>query len=118
MHSVKDPSSCRLMSLGLQSPLYVAGRGTSISLPSHLGVPSITFTQVLLHHKAHLIARDSWKYNLVVVPKEEETGLANGYLVSGITTPPFPFSPSSLPFHTFPEYVCLSPSLSHGLLIT
>lgn len=111
MHSVRDLSSCRLMSLGLQSLLYVAGRGTAIPLPSHLGVPSITSTKVLLHHKAHLIARDSWKYNLVVVHKEEETGLANDYLVSG-KTPPFPFSPSSLPFHTFPTYVCLSPSLS------
>lgn len=118
MHSVRDLSSSRLKSLGLQSPLYTAGRGTAISLPSHLGVSSITFTQVLLHHRAHLMARDSWKYNLVVVHKEEETGLVNGCLVSGITIPPFPFFLSSLPFHTFPTYIYLSPSLSHSLLIT
>lgn len=83
MHSVKDPSSCHLKSLGLQSPLYEAERHIHFSAPLTYRVLSITSTQVLLHHKAHLIARDSLEYNLVVVHKEEETGLANGYLVLG-----------------------------------
>ena len=42
--------------------------------PLSLGVPSITSTQVSLCHIAHLIARDSWKCNSVVVQEEEETG--------------------------------------------